>query len=434
MSNELQNDIDHLPYINSNAAQNLNDELDDELTTVLVNESNNNYSNVSNDSLNYLDDKIDEEIDTDLENELINELEKELNEESDSQNVICNLCLDEYKFDENDYSTFPYKLCLNDHFFCGKCIEHYIKSTATDFCHLITYYPGDMYAIVKSYPLLNNIVHFYHINCPSCRTKIKINSYLKLDRSRIYEQIVKGNINPKSSIGKEISIFKNTCSQLENKIAEFTSINETLNKSVKELADIEESKKGNILKLQKKYHLLTKLLKKRNNEFTELNLNLQDHKQKLKDEAFNEVKDEIDRKKIEMNIILEEYRIEIKDKFKKIYDTEKHIFEDTIINYQKEIKDWESKLNELDTKMKLELTKFNSRLQEEKEELVWKFIKNNNILNKFIEMVKNENIREIEEEKNNRINIINQIISRERQVLIDNLYKDIEIKRRNLTN
>lgn len=434
MSNVHNNGNGILPLNNGNERLPINNSNQQLIETFSDNQLVNNIQeNIQENQIINLND------DTYIENQLNDEnfinSQILINEDNNNEEKFqCNLCLEEYKLDTDDYKTFPYKLCLNDHYFCGNCIENYIKCMSKNFCHLFNYFPKQMCMIIKCYPLHDFGLKFFNINCPTCRLKIKINYNTKLDRSRIFEQIIKGNINYSSNIGKEISIFNSTSNNLENKILEFKKINDEFKNNLIKISNIQEDKDKKIILSQKKIYLLNKLISDKRKEYKELKNNFEGYKSDLKDEAFKEIQDELNLKKFEMNIILEEYRLNTKTKFNNIYNFEKNKFDIELSNYHNEIKNWRKQVDEIDIKMKSEIKKFNIELQKNKEEFVWNFIKENNILRKFIELVKKENIKEIEDEKNTRLNLINQIINKEREHLIQKMYDDLEIERENITN
>ena len=73
---------------------------------------------------------------------------------------------------------------------------------------------------IQSRPIHELDTLSFTITCPYCRRGVKFNGYTRLERSRIYEQLIKGNIDDESTLGKKICIIRKVNKQLKDGINE----------------------------------------------------------------------------------------------------------------------------------------------------------------------------------------------------------------------
>ena len=374
---------------------------------------------------------------TDLDEDYSDDFEEESSDTCDKYQ--CNLCLDTYEFE--DYGKCPYKLCPNDHYYHGSCIEEYIKNQIHEHVHTIRYYPNDMCLTIQSRPIHELDTLSFTITCPDCRRGVKFNGYTRLERSRIYEQLIKGNIDDESTLGKKIGIIRKVNKQLKDGIKEMHDAKTIYDDMLEKYTLINKEYDKELIMTQENLNEMTIKIK----ENKESIIDLEDRKlyyiEKYKQEALDTISEELTSKK---QIMCEEV-----NKFKDLCDKEITRYQklkeeefDTYIDLHRRIYLQKSKLCEEEyARKELELIKEEERVAKElnelyldldtnKDDAVWKYIETHDLIDRFIELARDTDRENLNKERDIKIKAMNDAVDKRREELMVNLRKEIDIKRK----
>lgn len=344
----------------------------------------------------------------------------------------CNLCLDSYDFEE--LGKCPYKLCPNDHYYHGYCVEQYIRNQSDNFVHAVVYYPQDMCMTIQSRPILDDTNYSFALNCPDCRKKISMSSYNRLARSRIYEQIIKGNINDKSNLGKKINIIRRINKDLRDRIEELQDARIIYDDMILKYTEISKDYDSELIATQEKLN--------------ELNIKIDDNKQLLLDletkkaslinsykkDALDEVKNKLAHDKLKMEEELKRYKDKC-DKEIKRYKKIKHDEYDSYLDLHRRIYLQKTKICEEDYRKKeYELMKAEDMIDKEiellkleldtrKDNAVWEYIQTNDMLDEFIALAREKEKEIFDKEREIKMKAMNDAIDKRREELLANLSK-----------
>lgn len=359
-------------------------------------------------------------------------------DEEEIEKYRCNLCLDTYDFEE--LGKCPYKLCPNDHYYHGNCIEEYIKSQSEDHTHVIRYYPQDMCLTIQSRSIYDNNDTPLTVSCPDCRKRINFSGYVRLERSRIYEQIIKGNISDECTLGKKINAIRKTNKQLKDRIEEMIDAKAIYDDMIDKYTNISREYDTELIISQEQLNEIDARVKVGEETILDLEVKKAQLIEEYKRIALDAIKDELTSKKENMKAMVDIYKDKCDreiERYKKLkteeydsyLDLQKRIYIQKNKILEEEHRSREDVLIKTGEKLDKDLADLYVELETKKDEAVWEYVEANDLIDRFIDMAIERDREKYDTERKIKIKAMNDAIEKRREELMVKLTKEIELKR-----
>lgn len=359
-------------------------------------------------------------------------------EEIDDEKYRCNLCLDTFDFEE--LSKCPYKLCPNDHYYHGSCVEQYIKSQSEDYSHVFRYFPQDMCLTIHSRSIYNDSPTSLTISCPDCRKRVNLNGYVRLERSRIYEQIIKGNISDECTLGRKISAIRKVNKQLKDRIEEMHDAKTIYDDMIEKYTDISRDYDTELIMTQEQLNEIDTRMKIGEETLADLEIRKEELIEGYKKTALDTIEDELNSKKQNMKTMVDLYKdkcdreIERYQKLKteeydSYLDLQKRIYIQKNKILEEEYRSKEDILIKTSEKLDKDLADLYVELETKKDEAVWEYVEGNDLIDRFIDLAIDRDREKYDAERKIKIKAMNDAVDKRREELMVKLSREFELKR-----